>query len=346
MEELIKLQKQLIPDLLQVLDIRYKLLRNVKYRQPIGRRLLSATVHITERIVRSETNFLKDQGLIDISSAGMYITKDGEEVLNGLREFMREINGINLLEIKLKKLLGVHKVVVVSGNVDEDDTLYAELGKAAANYLKQILKDDIIISLTGGRTIKEVVDSFPILQRYRNIKVLPGRGGMGKETELQANTLVETLANKIGASYEQLHIPDNLSQSLFDAMLREGEIQGIFNSICNSNILIHGIGLADDMCEKRSLTEDVKYMIMKNGAVGEAFGHYFDKNGKIVYSMPTIGIHQDDIDKIPRMIAVSVGVHKAKAIAAIEKGRSNSVLITDENTAKEIVEILNCVSNA
>lgn len=346
MEQLIKLQEQLIPDLLQVLDVRYRLLRNIKYRQPIGRRLLSATVQITERIVRSETNFLKDQGLIDISSAGMYITKEGEDVLNGLREFMRETNGINLLEIQLKRLLGVHRVIIVNGNIDEDDTLYEELGKAAANYLKHILQDDIIISLTGGRTIKEVVDSFPSLQRYRNIKVLPGRGGMGKETDIQANTLVEVLANKIGAAYEQLHIPDNLSQSLFDAMLREGEIRGIFNSISNSNILLHGIGLADDMCEKRSLTEEVKLEIMKNGAVGEAFGHYFDRNGKVVYSMPTIGIHQDDIEKIPRMIAVSVGAQKANAIAAIEKGRSNSVLITDEKTAREVLKILNCVSNA
>lgn len=340
MEQLIKLQQQLIPDLLEVLDVRYKVLRNIKYRQPIGRRLLSATVQISERIVRSETNFLKDQGLIEICSAGMNITKEGEDVLNGLRGFMREANGINLLEVQLKKLLGVHQVIIINGNVDEDDTLYEELGKAAANYLKQVCHDDMIISLTGGRTIKEVVDGFPILQRYKNVRVLPGRGGMGKETEIQANTLVEILANKMGATYEQLHIPDNLSQNLFDAMLKEGEIKGIFNDINKSDILLHGIGLATDMCEKRSLVEDVKVNIMESGAVGEAFGHYFNSKGQIVYSMPTIGIHRSDIDKIPRMIAVSAGVHKAKAIAAIEKGRSNSVLITDESTGREVLKIL------
>lgn len=340
MEQLIKLQKQLIPDLLEVLDVRYKLLRNIKYRQPIGRRLLSATVQITERIVRSETNFLKDQGLVDITSAGMNITKEGEDVLNGLREFMRETNGINLLEAQLKKLLGVHQVIIINGNVEEDDTLFEELGKAAANYLKQVLHDNMIISLTGGRTIKEVVDKFPALQKYKNVRILPGRGGMGKETELQANTLVEVLANKMAASYEQLHIPDNVSQALFDAMIQEDEIKRIFNSISNSEILLHGIGLAGEMCEKRSLAGEVKSKIMECGAVGEAFGHYFNCDGKIVYSMPTIGIRKEDIGTIPRMIAVSAGVNKAQAIAAIEKGRSNSVLITDEATGRAVLKML------
>ncbi len=340
MEQLIRLQKQLIPELLEVLEVRYKLLRNIKYRQPIGRRLLSATVQISERIVRSETNFLKDQGLIDITSAGMNITKEGEDVLNGLREFMRETSGINLLEAQLKKNLGVHQVIIINGSVEEDDTLFEELGKAAANYLKQILHDDIIISLTGGRTIKEVVDKFPVLQKYKNVKVLPGRGGMGKETELQANTLVEVLANKMSASYEQLHIPDNLSQTLFDAMIQESEIKDIFTAIRNSEVLLHGIGLAKEMCEKRSLTGEVKGRIIECGAVGEAFGHYFNCNGEVVYSMPAIGIRREEIDCIPHMIAVSAGVNKAQAIAAIEKGRSNSVLITDEETGRAVLKIL------
>lgn len=346
MEELIKLQKQLIPDLLEVVDVRYKLLRNIKHRQPIGRRLLSSIVQITERIVRGETNFLKEQGLIDITSAGMIVTKEGEEVLNGLREFMREANGINLLEGQLKKKLGISQVIVVNGSVEEDETLFEEVGKAAANYLKQILHDDMIISLTGGRTIKEVVDKFPILPKYKNVKVLPGRGGMGKETELQANTLVEALANKLFASYEQLHIPDNLSQTLFDAMIQESEIKDIFNSIRKSEVLLHGIGLAGEMCEKRCLPAEVKDKIIDHGAVGEAFGHYFNCDGDIIYSMPTIGIPPEDISSIPRMIAVSVGACKAKAIAAVEKGRKNSVLITDEKTARAVLKSLNCVNNA
>ncbi|MEG1254175.1 sugar-binding domain-containing protein [Clostridium sp.] len=346
MDHLLKLQQQIVPDLLEILDVRYTLLRNIKYREPIGRRLLSSIVNLSERVVRSETNFLKDRGLIHISSSGMCITEEGETVFRGLKVMMREINGLNFIEEEIKKLLRVRDVIIINGNIDEDSTLYTELGKAAANYLKQVIKDDNIISLTGGRTVKEVVYNFPTNTKFKNLKVLPGRGGMGKETEIQSNTLVEIIANKLDATYELLHIPDNLSNNSFSALLEEVEIKEVYKQIERSDILLHGIGLAKDMCDKRSLTEEMKHEIMGCGAIGEAYGHYFNSSGDIVYSMPSIGIHKNDIENIPSIIAVAAGVDKAEAIIAIEKNRINSTLITDEATGKEILKMLSKFINA
>ncbi len=82
-----------MPELLEVLEMRYTILKNIKYREPIGRRLLSTIVNLSERVVRSETNLLKTQGLIDIKSSGMYITEEGDEVFIGLKAFMKELSG-------------------------------------------------------------------------------------------------------------------------------------------------------------------------------------------------------------------------------------------------------------
>ena len=90
------------------------------------------------------------------------------------------------------------------------------------------------------------------MTKFKNIKVLPGRGGMGKETEIQSNTLVENLANKLEAIYELLHIPDNISDDSFKALIKESHIKDTFENISKSDILIHGIGLAKEMCDKRS----------------------------------------------------------------------------------------------
>lgn len=341
MKELIELQKQLVPDLYEVLNTRYSLLKIIKFREPIGRRSLSNVSGLSERVVRGETNFLKTQGLIDIQSSGMYITSDGEKVFQGLKFLFSDADESNYLEDEIKSKLGLKDVIIVNGNCSENGSLFSEVGKAAANYIKGILKDNITISLTGGRTIKEVVNNFQLSSHYENIKVLPGRGGMGKETELQSNTLVEVLANKLSATYELLHIPDNLSKNLFDVLLNDSEIKNIFKSIEDSDILIHGIGLAQEMCTKRNLSSEVKEEIIARGAIGEAYGHFFDKEGKIVYSMPSIGIHEKNISAIPDMVAVAVGVEKAMAIIAIEKGRINSTLITDEATAQEVVRLIN-----
>ena len=56
--------------------------------------------------------------------------------------------------------------------------------------------------------------------------------------------------------------------------------------------------------------------------------------------MPIIGIAKENIIQVENMIAVAAGVEKAKAIIAVEKNKKNSILVTDEATAKEILSIL------
>ena len=47
------------PDMLDVLQERFQILRNIYWMQPIGRRSLSETMGITERVLRTETDVLK-----------------------------------------------------------------------------------------------------------------------------------------------------------------------------------------------------------------------------------------------------------------------------------------------
>ncbi|MEG0774472.1 sugar-binding domain-containing protein [Clostridium sp.] len=340
MEDLLKLQQKLIPELLEVLKIRYDVLRNIRYHQPIGRRLLASSVNLSERVVRSETDFLKEQNLIDVNTLGMSVTQEGEEVLQGLKLFIGEAKGVHELELEIKELLNIKKAIIIPGNINKDTSLLGEIGKATANYIKSMLKDDIIISLTGGHTVKEVIDNFQKVNKFKNVKIIPARGGMGKDIEIQSNTLVQSLANKLEATYELLHIPDNLSQSAFETLLNEEEIKRTFQMIEHSFMLIHGIGLSKIMCEKRNLPCDIISNIEKSGGVGEAFGHYFNMNGEIVYSMPFIGIPNDRINEVAHMIAVAADINKAKAIISVEKNKTNSVLVTDEATAREIIELL------
>ncbi|KIE46176.1 putative sugar-binding domain protein [Clostridium argentinense CDC 2741] len=340
MQEILKLQLKLVPELLEIMEERYNILKNIYYNQPIGRRLLAANVNLSERVVRSEINFLKEQKLIDVNSLGMTITKEGEEILQGLKNFIGELRGFQSIECYIKEILNLREVIIVPGDVDEDKAVLNELGKIASNYVKNILKDGIIISLTGGNTVKEIVDNFPKINNFNNITVLPARGGIGKDIEAQSNTLAGRLASKLNANYEILHIPDNISEDTFEALINEKGIREIFSKIENSYIVIHGVGDANEMSQKRDLSKEVIENIKKLNAVGEAYGHYFNYNGEIVYSMPTIGIKIDKISSVENMIAVAAGKYKAKAIISAIRGRSNEVLITDEATAKEIYNTL------
>ncbi len=161
MEDILKLQQKIVPEMLKLLEKRYNILRTIYYKQPIGRRVLANDLEIGERIVRTEVNFLKSQSLIDINSSGMTVTKEGEAIIDRLKSFIHEVKGLKEIESILKNKLEIFEVIIVPGNLDEDITVKNELGKAAANYLKNIVQDKDIIALTGGSTVKEVVDNMP-----------------------------------------------------------------------------------------------------------------------------------------------------------------------------------------
>lgn len=51
--------KKLLPDLLPVMQTRMQILQYIRLMQPIGRRNLSASLGMTERVLRSEVQVLK-----------------------------------------------------------------------------------------------------------------------------------------------------------------------------------------------------------------------------------------------------------------------------------------------
>lgn len=341
MQSILKLQQKMVPELIDLLEIRYNILRTIYYNQPIGRRVLANDVCLSERVVRNEINFLKSQNLIEIISLGMFVTKDGEEIINKLKAFIYEIKGLSEIEKFIEKSLHVHKVIIVPGDSETDKSVLKEIGKAAANYTMNIIKDDSIIALTGGKAVKEVVDNFTSNKKHPNVLVLPARGGMTGNAEILANTLVVRLADKLGGKYELLHAPDNLSNAALETISNEKDIKNIIDKIRSAHVLIHGIGIAIDMANRRGMPQSVISKLVELGAVGEAFGHYYNELGAIVYSTPTIGLRSEDAKNNKILIAVAAGKKKARAIIATEINGSSNVLIIDEATAKEVINIIN-----
>lgn len=91
MEDVLKFEQRIVPELVKLLEKRYNILRTIYYNQPVGRRVLANNLGIGERIVRTEINFLKAQGFIEINTPGMTITSDGEEIINKLKDFIHEL---------------------------------------------------------------------------------------------------------------------------------------------------------------------------------------------------------------------------------------------------------------
>ncbi|WP_197276578.1 sugar-binding transcriptional regulator [Clostridium massiliamazoniense] len=338
LQDIIKLQKKIIPELVELLEKRYLILRTISYNQPVGRRVLANKVDLGERIVRTEINFLKNQGLIEINTPGMTVTEEGENILDSLKDFIHEVKGLSKVEVEIKKILNIKEVIVIPGSVEEDKNILQDLGKAASQYTKKIIKSGDIVAITGGSTVKEVVDSFPKLQNLHDVLVVPARGGMGKKVETQANTLCATLAQKLNGSYKMLHIPENISSELMQSLFNQSDIKEVFDLIRKANLLIYGIGRADKMVLKRGISDEKQKELIELGAIGEAVGCYFDKNSNVVSISSAPGISIKELSEAREHIAVAGGKGKVEAIISALYNNNKAVLVTDEAAAEEIIK--------
>lgn len=337
MKNLLDLQKRIYPDLLEVMRTRYTVLYTINLFEPIGRRGIVEHTKLQERYIRNEVALLEELGLIQITTKGMFITEEGKIVINDLHTFFRELSGLSNLEEQIEAKTAVQKVIVVNGNSDEHDYVKQELGRATVQFLKKTINEDVTIAVTGGSTMDAVANA---MVPFKGIKCLfvPARGGIGEKVEYQANTIVAKMAEAEHGDYRLLHVPDPLSETLYQSLIHEPSIAETLSYIKKASIVLHGISDAFVIAKRRKTSQHVLDKLKRHHAVSEAFGYYFNENGEIVHKLRTIGIHLEDLDKIETVITVAGGTSKARAIASFLKQKKSHVLITDEAAAKEIVQ--------
>lgn len=340
MENLVRLQRKIAPELIKAVEERYHILRHIQYLQPVGRRALATVMDSGERVVRAQVDFLKNAGLVDFSPMGMTITQDGKDILTDLADYIRLLHGLTALEQELASRLGLGQVVIIPGDCDLDGAVRRELGRAAAGVLSQHLGESQTIAVSGGSTMARMADALYV--SASQTLVVPARGGLGEKVEYQANTVAAVLANRLGGKYRLLHIPDSVSDEAIEAILAsDANIRGLTEVIRHADLLVYGVGQAERMAIRRGLSREVIDEILRRGAVGEALGDYCTLDGEVVYSTASIGLRLNDLVGIGRRITVAGGAKKAAAIVATVHAGGGDVLVTDEAAARAIQTIIN-----
>lgn len=338
MIELIRIQQQLLPDVLQVMRKRYEILRHIKLMQPVGRRSLSSVLSLTERVLRSEVEFLRNQGLVQVASIGMSLTDQGSNLLIQMEPIIKEAFGLAKLENDLKDYLNIKEVVIVPGDSDQTEWVKREIGRAGVKMLKKVTIPDQVVAVAGGTTVLAVAKMMTPSPVLRTTTFVPTRGGLAEDqVELEANYIVSLLAKNSGGCCKMMYIPEQLSDESYQSMIREPHIQSVLNVLKKARIVLHGIGDAKQMAIRRNSPQHVLDQLEKAEAVGESLGFYFNSQREVVGRIKTVGLTQEDIKRIELMIAVAGGASKAKAIEAICSQSQKQVLITDEAAATAIL---------
>lgn len=338
MERFMEMQLKLFPDFISEMEKRYTILNVIDLLGPIGRRTIMEVSKLSERSVRKEIAFLEQHAFITVSSKGVKITPQGKTVLTTLAPYMNELTGISTLEKQLITLSGMDEIIIVKGDSESDPHVKEELGRSAANYLKTIITSDVTIAVTGGTTLASVANYIEPFGKHRCLFV-PARGGTGEQVEIQANTIVAKMAEREKGDYRLLHVPDPLSESVYQTLIAEPAIQETLQLIHDAEIVLHGLGDALTIARRRKSSKQTMELLTKHVAVGEVFGYYFNERGEIVHQVRTIGIQLDQLDDRKTVITIAGGKPKARALKAFLQFGISNVLIIDEAAAEEMIKL-------
>lgn len=337
----LKMIEAVAPDLLDIVQERFHILRNIYWMQPIGRKSLSESMGITERVLRTETDFLKNIQLIQTSKSGMSLTEKGLAVYQGLETVMNQLLGMHQIEKEISQYFGIKRCIVVAGDSDSQKKVLYEFGDVLTDSLDLLLPEGRnIIAVMGGTTMAMVAEHMETLEtENRQNLFVPARGGIGEAMPAQANSVSAVMANKTGGQHRALYVPEQLSRETYNSLLQEPSIQEVLLLIEQANCVIHSIGRALHMAARRKMSDEEMVMLKQNNAVAESFGYFFDEAGEVVYKIPRIGLQLKDVQKIPNVVAIAGGKTKAKAIHAYMKNAPKQTwLITDEAAANEILK--------
>lgn len=314
------------------------LLERIHAIGPVGRRTLAASMQLSEREVRAVAEALKEEGLILLNTSGMLLSPDGVKILPEVRSLCRSISGLHELEKDLKDKLGILHLNIVPGDADQDRIVLIDLGRATAQVVEGVMKDGMIVAVSGGSTMSEVARAMTPAASH--VMVVPARGGFGRMAQMQADAVAGELAQRIRGDCRLMHLPEGMDQETLSKAIKLPGIRETLALMRNADIILYGVGRADDMAQRRSLSLPLRRQLQKEGAVGEALGEFYDITGRVIHQSPSLSSEVGTGKPGAMTIMAGAGERKAEAILAGVRWHPPWALVIDEGAGRRILSLI------
>lgn len=258
------------------------------------------------------------------------------------------------LEKSIEKEFGL-KEVLVAVETEGMNKDYA-VSIQASEYLARILKNNMKLGINWGGSMKNLITTFEA-EGYnksinvKGVEIIPFLGtnnSFDEKSESLRLTYSNFLAIKMGqlinAKIYNLSAPMVVSNSKAkEVIMNEPDVKGVLEKAKTCDVAVLGLGPIDKDGSLFVLMDDGEDMaekVRQTNAIGEVVGRAYDENGDIIHSElddRIIGITLEELKKIPLKICVAYGNHKVEAIRAALRGALIDVLITDRETAEQLI---------
>lgn len=239
-------------------------------------------------------------------------------------------------------------VVVDSQSIDNENIINRDIGSAAAYYIETILKQNDLIGISSwSSALLALVDAMHPVPIKDNIRVIQILGGVGNPSaELHANRLTTRFAKLVNGEPIFLPAPGVVgSPDILEAFYKDEYVNKAISLFDEITIALVGIGAVEPsplLAESGNIfSYEELETLRKGGAVGDILLHFFDENGNPTKTfldnrVASMELHQ--LKNTDRSIGVAGGTRKIDAIRGALIGKWINVLVTDRNTAANLVK--------
>ena len=305
---------------------------------PVERRILvkAGNMYYMEGLKQSD---IATRIGIDRTTVSKYLKKARKEVLVKITV---EHDSYDELEAAMEARFGLKESYIVPKGYDLQ-VIKKNMAGAGLNLLRRILAPGQIIGMAWGTTVRELAqhaeqEAMP----QADVDFVPIDGGPENiESEYHVNTICYQMARAFGGRSHYIYAPAIAKTAeIRDAIAQDVNYEKISAMWQKLSIAIVGIGApvkSSNLVWAGSFGREAIESLAHTGAVGEICSVFYDINGHAVetpFSDRTIAIDLEQLKGIPYSIGMAASREKVPAIMGALRGKIINVLITDEETAK------------
>lgn len=230
---------------------------------------------------------------------------------------------------------GLKDAFVVPTPLDSS-AINQSIAQGAAHYVSDHLREDGYLNIGYGDTVSRML-GFLAKNREESLNVVSLTGG------------VSYYLPSVGTTAYSMHLfltPSPLvvsSRQVRDALLDEKSLQDVSTMTEYADMSVVGIGAAVEgatVLRNGILNEGELTVLKMQGAVGDVLNHFMDKDGNLIQTEiedRVISTNLDKLRQLKNVVGVAGGKDKVMAIKAVLNGGYLNVLITDSDTAAELL---------
>ncbi len=311
-----------------------KWIENKKFISKIAR--LYYIGNITQQEIADNLN-------ISRTKVSRYLDKAREEKIVEIKINSPQEDYSNL-ECEIEKKYKLKQCIVVP-TYDRREDILMDMADVLENMFGRIIQNGDYFGIGWGTSLKSIADYLDFGMKV-DIKVVPLIGGVGKVgTGIHTNSVARTLSNKFGGISYVINSPAILDSSEARRIIQNDsnarEIIEMAGKVSTAMVGMGGIDSQSTLVKIGNFSVEEFDYLSSLGVVGDINLIFIDEDGKKVQNEINGRIMTtplETIKKIKNVIGVGFGNSKLKVILGALRGGIINILLTDENTARGIVE--------